>query len=73
MKLRQRIETYWSVWVFNDRLGDGCWEPFEEGYVSKRKARSVLSENAKRYPEERFDLVKTTNVRAVPKRSDAPR
>lgn len=66
MKFRQRVEKYWSVWIFNSaarKPKGGMWEPFEEGFLTWRKAVEALRHVCKRFPDERFGLVVTTNVR----------
>lgn len=65
MKRRQRVEKYWSVWIFNYRAPcGGVWEPYEEGITTKRSAREEMRKEAEKHPDERFALVQTTNVRS---------
>ncbi len=66
MKERQRVESYWAVWIFNPKLGDGGhWEPFDEGITTKRAAMKAKAELEKEYrhQDERFAIVRTVNTR----------
>lgn len=75
MNLRQTKERLWGVWVYNDHSFPAFWEPYDEGYTSRRAAEKALRLARAKYEgeDERFDLVETVNVRQrVPeKRSTA--
>ena len=65
MKLRQRVEKFWGVWIFNSRAPNkGMWEPFEEEFSTKWVAREEMRKSVKLYPDEKFALVQTVNVRS---------
>lgn len=59
MTPRQTVENYWSVWIFNHRLGVGTWEPYDEGMTTKAAAIKSMREESKKWPDERFAIVKT--------------
>lgn len=65
MKRRQTIENYWSVWIFNPRLGDGTWEPYDEGMTTRAAAAKSMREESKKWPEDRFAIVKTKHQRVT--------
>ncbi len=74
MKLRQRIESYWAVWIWNSTLGeDGHWEPYDEGITTKRAAQKAMVELEKRYRNENelFSIVKTTHTRMPAPRKES--
>lgn len=65
MKPRQTVESYWSVWIFNNstKSRPPFWEPYDEGMTTKAVATKEMRDLAKRYPDERFDIVRTVNTR----------
>ncbi len=65
MKLRQRVERFYSVWRFDGPSGH--WTPHFDGITSKREARELLrSYVGMNSASERYCLVET-----VPTRIDA--
>lgn len=68
MKPRQTIERTWGVWILNNHPSNRTpiWEPWDEGYETKRNAHKALASNGKQYPDETFALVFTVNTRFCP-------
>ena len=63
MKLRARIESYWSVWIYNSADPNIGWEPYDEGMTKKSAALKEMRAAAKRNPDERFCVVRTVHER----------
>lgn len=65
MKQRQRIEKYWSVWIWNSAAPTPTWEPFDEGMKSKRAAEKEKRELTAHYAADGsvFAVFRTTNER----------
>lgn len=64
MRQRARIESYWSVWIFNSARPDTTgWEPYDEGMSKKSAALKEMRAAEKRNPDERFCVVRTVHAR----------
>ncbi len=64
MKPRQTVESYWSVWILNraDFAGP-VWEPYDDGMTTRKAAADSMRVYAKRWPNERYAIVRTVNTR----------